>query len=268
MMVAIISNATSMRWGVFYLVILFFIPLPIVYYGVDMKIGMKQAGRYRMRKRNDIHMANISMTLSQLPSISNEFGRTSVSNEIMNSNSNDKNKNMNKNNIEMFDKQTAHNTRANSRASLDPQAIKIAIGLAGNGATGIENDAKHLKLDPNAYHQHLSVSVGNVAIGAGFASDTDIDSDAPPTAAITPLTTNSASNSTLNSPKHSVNLNAIELNIPDQRLNASQTNRKETNEENENSDEKKISNAKKIAHSKSNETKLDATNKNKKDNED
>ena len=121
-MVAVVSNFASMRWAVFYVIILFILPMPILWWGVDLKKRMKQAGRYRMRKRNDPNLARISMTLSQLPSTSNDTAnRLSISVE----NANAANKKHKKS--EETDQETKNNTKANSRASVENKSLQKSL---------------------------------------------------------------------------------------------------------------------------------------------
>merc|ERR1719245_1951293 len=47
LMVAFIANSLSIRWGMIYVALFFLIPLPILIYGVSLKDGMKQAGRWK-----------------------------------------------------------------------------------------------------------------------------------------------------------------------------------------------------------------------------
>ena len=49
LMVAIVSNVASMRWGLFYLLFFFLVSIPIIYFTVDIEEGMRQAGKCKTR---------------------------------------------------------------------------------------------------------------------------------------------------------------------------------------------------------------------------
>merc|ERR1712232_276002 len=53
LMVAVIANHLSIRWGMFYVFLFFIIPMPILIYGVSLKKGMKEAGRWENAESDD-----------------------------------------------------------------------------------------------------------------------------------------------------------------------------------------------------------------------
>ena len=149
LMVAIVNNFASMRWAVFYVVWLFILPMPILWFGVDMKKGMKQAGKYRMRKRNDPNWARISMTLSNTlnSSIQKDIeqmqSRLSIS--IENANLSEKDKE-----FDDFDRQTIDNTHANSqRNKVVDDTNYLSVNTGNNDTNSSNNNNNNNKNNKN-----------------------------------------------------------------------------------------------------------------------
>ena len=59
LMVALITNISSIRWGMFYVTSFFVIAMPLLIWGVDLQTGMKQAGRWKTIDPNDPNLAGL-----------------------------------------------------------------------------------------------------------------------------------------------------------------------------------------------------------------
>ena len=62
LMVALITNISSIRWGMFYVTSFFLIAMPLLIWGVDLQIGMKQAGRWKTIDPDDPNLAGLEGT--------------------------------------------------------------------------------------------------------------------------------------------------------------------------------------------------------------
>eukprot|EP00486_Rosalina_sp_Unknown_P007267 CAMPEP_0201573684 /NCGR_PEP_ID=MMETSP0190_2-20130828/17678_1 /ASSEMBLY_ACC=CAM_ASM_000263 /TAXON_ID=37353 /ORGANISM="Rosalina sp." /LENGTH=359 /DNA_ID=CAMNT_0048000937 /DNA_START=246 /DNA_END=1325 /DNA_ORIENTATION=- len=70
LMVALITNISSIRWAIFYVSSFFLIAMPLLIWGVDLQQGMKQAGRWKTVDLNDPNIAGLN-EMDDIPSPKN-----------------------------------------------------------------------------------------------------------------------------------------------------------------------------------------------------
>ena len=65
LMVALITNVATIRWGMFYVTSFFVIAMPLLIWGVDLVKGMQQAGRWKTIDHDDPNLAGLGVESSE-----------------------------------------------------------------------------------------------------------------------------------------------------------------------------------------------------------
>ena len=77
LMVALITNVASIRWGMFYVITFFVVAMPLLIWGVDLVQGMQQAGRWKTIDHDDPNLAGLGVESSNSDCMkSGELGYT------------------------------------------------------------------------------------------------------------------------------------------------------------------------------------------------